>query len=193
MLRPVTAMKNAVRSEHCHRVLRRCSLLGQLRIWRTVGEYVLMLLMVSPLLYAFSLPKGGRNENLVDRSELGVPFLHLCALSVYKQEDQYLITVYEDGAIRKTCTFTPERVCTDVQGMTLIEDQPVERFVGVDINTVQTLLGKPHADIGSGFYIPAYITEDAYLIYFQFEGNEVFGVFKEDLLTGTMTGRVWSP
>lgn len=167
--------------------------MGKKRIWRKVGEYVLMLLMVSPLLYAFSLPKGGRNENLVDRSELGVPFLHFCALSVYKRKGQYLITVYEDNAIRKTCTFTPERVCTDVQGMTLIEDQPVERFIGVDINTVQTLLGKPHADIGSGFYIPAYITEDAYLIYFQFEGDEVFGVFKRDLLTGTMTDRIWSP
>ena len=162
-------------------------------IWWKVGEYVLMLLMVSPLLYAFSLPKGGRNENLVDRSELGVPFLHFCALSVYKQEDQYLITVYEDDAIRKTCIFTPERVCTDVKGMTLIENQPVERFVGVDINTVQILLGKPHADIGSMSYTPAYITEDAYLIYFQFEGDEVFGVFKKDLLTGTMTDRIWSP
>lgn len=160
------------------------------RIWRKVGEYVLMLLMVSPLLYAFSLPKGGRNENLVDRSELGVPFLHFCALSVYKQEEQYLITVYEDDAIRKTCTFTPERVCTDVQGMTLIEDQPAERFVGVDINTVQTLLGKPHADIGSGFYIPAYITENAYLISFSFEKDKAIMVLKYDLLTGEITDRL---
>lgn len=160
------------------------------RIWRKVGEYVLMLLMVSPLLYAFSLPKGGRNENLVDRSELGVPFLHFCALSVYKQEDQYLITVYEDDAIRKTCTFTPERVCTDVQGMTLIEDQPAERFVGVDINTVQTLLGKPHADIGSGFYIPAYITENAYLISVSFEKDKAVMVLKYDLLTGEITDRL---
>lgn len=149
-----------------------------------------MLLMVSPLLYAFSLPKGGRNENLVDRSELGVPFLHFCALSVYKQEDQYLITVYEDDAIRKTCTFTPERVCTDVQGMTLIEDQSAERFVGVDINTVQTLLGKPHADIGSGFYIPAYITENAYLISVSFEKDKAVMVLKYDLLTGEITDRL---
>lgn len=149
-----------------------------------------MLLMVSPLLYAFSLPKGGRNENLVDRSELGVPFLHFCALSVYKQEDQYLITVYEDDAIRKTCIFTPERVCTDVQGMTLIEDQPAERFIGVDINTVQTLLGKPHADIGSGFYIPAYITENAYLISFSFHEDKAIMVLKYDLLTGETTDRI---
>jgi|GEM_PF-1282276 len=160
------------------------------RIWRKVEEYVLMLLMVSPLLYAFSLPKGGRNENLVDRSELGVPFLHFCALSVYKREGQYLITVYEDNAIRKTCTFTPERVCTDVQGMTLIEDQPVERFIGVDINTVQTLLGKPHANIGSGFYIPAYITENAYLISFSFEKDKAVMVLKYDLLTGEITDRL---
>lgn len=160
------------------------------RIWWKVGEYVLMLLMVSPLLYAFSLPKGGRNENLVDRSELGVPFLHLCALSVYKQEDQYLITVYEDDAIRKTCTFTPERVCTDVQGMTLIENQPVEQFIGVDINTVQTLLGKPHADIGSGFYTPAYITENAYLISFSFHEDKAIMVLKYDLLTGETTDRI---
>lgn len=149
-----------------------------------------MLLTVSPLLYAFSLPKGGRNENLVDRSELGVPFLHFCALSVYKQEDQYLVTVYEDDAIRKTCTFTPERVCTDVQGMTLIEDQPAERFVGVDINAVQTLLGKPHADIGSGFYIPAYITENAYLISVSFEKDKAVMVLKYDLLTGEITDRL---
>lgn len=160
------------------------------RIWRKVEEYVLMLLMVSPLLYAFSLPKGRRNENLVDRSELGVPFLHFCALSVYKREGQYLITVYEDNAIRKTCTFTPERVCTDVQGMTLIEDQPVERFIGVDINTVQTLLGKPHANIGSGFYIPAYITENAYLISFSFEKDKAVMVLKYDLLTGEITDRL---
>ena len=51
-------------------------------------------------------------------------------------------------------------------------------------------LGEAHADIESGFYIPAYITEDGYLICFELEDNVVCEMIKRDLLTNVIVERL---
>ena len=127
-----------------------------------------------------------RNTNVIDREQVGLPVLFLCELSVYKMDEQYLVTIYKEGAERKACIFTIERDCSENYGISLIKNVSIEQFIGVNSSTVQLLLGEPHANIGSMSYTPAYITEDAYLIYFHFEGDKVFEVYKKDLLTGTL-------
>ena len=43
--------------------------------------------------------------------------------------------------------------------------------------------GEVHADVGSGLYIPAYITENGYLVCLEVENDIVYDVIKRDLLT----------
>lgn len=131
-------------------------------------------------------------------TEFGSQIVHFPSLSVYKADNQYLITVYNEPERRnrierKVCVFTEDRACAVNYGVSLIENYPLEKFIGVDISTVQTVLGKSHADVGSGISIPAYITEDAYLICFEFEKEKVFMVFRVDLLTDEFVEKVVSP
>ena len=60
----------------------------------------------------------------------------------------------------------------------------------MNFNELKEKIGQPHVDIGSGFYIPAYITEDAYLICFELENDNIFEVIKRDLLTNKIVDRV---
>ena len=60
-------------------------------------------------------------------TEFGSRIVHFPSLSVYKADDQYLITVYneperKERVERKVCIFTEDRVCTENYGVSLIVD-----------------------------------------------------------------------
>ena len=88
--------------------------------------------------------------------------------------------------------FSPERKCNRVQGMDLMkkEDEDIGQFLNMDVGKLKEKLGQPHADIGSGFYIPAYVTEDAHLICFEIENDVVFEVVERDLITNKIVKRI---
>ena len=95
------------------------------------------------------------------------PCITINALTVYKTEDNYFISIdYHDNY--KTVEFTFDRKCNQSNGLKLIKD------------------------VGSGFYLPAYITEDADLICFELENDIVVDVIKRDLFTNEITERAVS-
>ena len=110
------------------------------------------------------------------------PYISLNSLSVYEIDNNYLVVVYDNDTAQKLVEFSSKRKCNRVQGMDLMKKDDIGQFLNMDAVKLKEKLGQPHADIGSGFYIPAYITEDAYLICFEIENGVVFEVIERDLI-----------
>lgn len=62
--------------------------------------------------------------------------------------------------------------------------------MNVNFNELTEEIGQPHVDVGSGFYIPAYVTEDANLVCFELENEIVIEVIQRDLFINKIVDRV---
>ena len=112
-----------------------------------------------------------------------VPYISMGTLSGYENKNNYWIVINNGDNIEKLVVFSPERKSLQIQNLNLIECEDIHRFLGMNITQLEEIYGSPHADIGSGFYIPAYITNDACLICLELESDVVIDVIKRDLLT----------
>lgn len=120
-----------------------------------------------------------------------IPYIRMNALSVYvANKDDYLIVIDNNDSIQKSVMFSSERNSLQVEGLILIEDSDITRFVNMRFDKVKEIIGQPHCDIGSGFYIPAYITKGAYLICFGIANETVFEVIKRDLFTNEIVEHI---
>ena len=79
-----------------------------------------------------------------------------------------------------------------INRLEFIKDEELEHFLNLNFNEIIKKFGQPHVDVGSGFYLPAYITEDADLICFELENDIVVDVIKRDLFTNEITERAVS-
>ena len=118
------------------------------------------------------------------------PYITINVLSVYKISKNYLLTIDDDGIVQKLVEFSPDRNCHRIEGIDLIKSDDINQFLNINFNQLTKKIGQPHVDVGSGFYIPAYITEDAYLICFELENQIVIEVIKRDLLTNRIVDRI---
>ena len=118
-----------------------------------------------------------------------VPYISMGTLSGYENKNNYWIVINNGDNIEKLVVFSPERKNLQTQNLNLIECEDINKLLGMSIAQLEEIYGSPHADIGSGFYIPAYLTKDAYLICLGLENNVVFNVIKRDLLTNDIIER----
>ena len=86
--------------------------------------------------------------------------------------------------------FSSDRKCRRIQGFDLVNNSDISQFLNVDFNELTEEISQPHVDVGSGFYIPAYITEDANLVCFELENEIVIEVIQRDLFTNKIVDRV---
>lgn len=119
-------------------------------------------------------------------------YIMLNTLSAYKINGNYLITIEDGGTIQKLAEFSPDRKCRRIQGVDLLKGNGISQFLNANFNDLAEKIGQPHADVGSGFCIPAYITEDANLICFELENEIVIEVIRRDLFTNEIVDRVSS-
>lgn len=96
-----------------------------------------------------------------------VPYLHLPTLTAQKEQDRYFVRISQSGEKEKTISFSEDRKVLKAKGVEPLNGKNIQIFAGMDLTEVVARYGNPHADIGSGFSIPAYITDDAYLLCFQ--------------------------
>ncbi len=119
-----------------------------------------------------------------------IPYIQMSALSAYVIDKNYWIIINDNDTIQKMVRFSEERKCIQIQNLTLIKSNDIDQFLNMGFEQVKDIIGQPHVDIGSGFYIPSYITEDAYLICFEIENEMIFEVIKRDLFTNEIVERV---
>lgn len=129
-------------------------------------------------------------EQMSKINNKNTPYITMNALSVYEDRNNYFVIIDDNDIIQKLVEFSPERKSTRVQGLDLIKCEDIKQFLDMDIDKLNKKYGQPHVDTGSGFYIPAYITNDAYLICLELENDIVFEVIKRDLLTNEIVDRV---
>lgn len=89
-------------------------------------------------------------------------------IRVYRwNQDYQIITLDGMQTVKSSIEFTFDRKSYNQQNIEpLKERSDWQRFIGMSINEVEAELGEFHCNIGAGQYAPAYIMEDAYLIYF---------------------------
>lgn len=141
---------------------------------------LLIVLILSGCKNNFNI-RAGDSMTMINNQQ--TPFIFLNSLSVFRTSNTYTIVVEENGVAQKIVEFSSDRKCRAVQGLTLVKNEDVNQYLDKSLHELEDKLGEAHADIGSGFYVPAYITENGYLIYFEVENDKVYEVVKRDLLT----------
>lgn len=129
-------------------------------------------------------------EHMSEINKMNTPYYTMNALSAYNVKSNYIIVIENESVVLKQVEFSPERKIIRTHGIDLVKCEDLNRLLGMDIAKLKEELGQPHVDVGSGFYIPAYITDDAYLICIELEDDIVFEVIKRDLLTSNIVARV---
>lgn len=117
-------------------------------------------------------------------------YISLNSLSVFKTDNIYTVIIEQKGIVQKIVKFSYDRKSHNVQGLTLVKNKDINRYMNMSLNELKEILGEVHTDIGSGFYIPTYITEDGYLICFYLENETVIGVIKRDILNNIIVEQV---
>lgn len=149
---------------------------------------IFLTMLLSACSDSYKIEAGDSMSKINDRY---TPYIYLNALSVYKIKENYLLTIIDSrGSIQKMAEFFPDRKCCRIQGIELIRNDDINQFINVNFNRLIEKFGHPHVDIGSGVYIPAYITEDMHLIFFHVENQTVIRVVKRDLLMNTTVDQV---
>lgn len=112
-----------------------------------------------------------------------IPYQYLGTLTAEKAQNKYIIKISQAGEKEKYVYFSDEREILKTKRVEPLKEENIQIHVGMKFADVTVQYGEPHADIGSGFYIPAYVTEDAYLISIQVNSDGIISrVAKKDLL-----------
>ncbi len=166
--------------------------LGQIENRGDTMKRIIAFLFVVTIL--FSACSGSHKlmvgESMSNINKQYTSYISINTLSVYKINENYLITIDDGDIIQKLVEFSSDRKCRRIQGFSLIKNYDINQFLNINFNKLTEKIGQPHVDIGSGFYIPAYITEDANLICFKLENEIVIEVIQQDLLTNKIVDRV---
>ena len=118
------------------------------------------------------------SSNIAMLAETTDPMYTDDSLSVFKTDDGILVELHFPKPA--TVQFLADRTCIDDGGLSLIDNDELQTFLGKDLQCI----GNCHVDLGSGFFIPSYITTDGYLISFYVdENNIIYSAIKKDLFS----------
>ena len=115
--------------------------------------------------------------------------------SVYHIDDTYIfVELGEHGIIEKKIVFSDQRETIDFGEYDLIESECVaalDSYKDLSFEKIQNEWGEMHINIGSGLYIPSYITDDGYLVSFWVEQSTIVDICKSDIFTGEVIEKTW--
>lgn len=168
------------------------NLFGVIKDGRSIMKKLIAFLVLVTVLFAACSHshKSEVGDSMNNINNQYTSYITLNALSVYETGKSYFITIDDGKIIQKLAEFSPDRNCLRIQGFDLIKNCHLNQFLSINFNELTEKLGQPHVDIGSGFYIPSYITEDAYLICFELENDVIIDIIKRDLLANQIVNRI---
>lgn len=149
---------------------------------RILSIVLLMLLVLS-----------GCNRSITTADILGdTPIFSMPTVSVYQKNAQYYIAIKDKkGEETVRAVFLPTRVADKTYNLDLIENADCETFLGLSLTEIEEKYGAFHTDVGSGFFSPAYITEDGYLVVFGLDGDDCVRLVTQcDLIEGSVAETV---
>lgn len=107
----------------------------------------------------------------------------LNTLVVVKNGGNYIVLIHNGRDILKKVEFDSNRNVLETKNVQLKESHDLNKYLNEPFEKIVEVLGEEHADIGSGFYKPSYITTDGYLLIFSVEDGSITDVAKLDLLS----------
>lgn len=107
----------------------------------------------------------------------------LPCLSSHRFGLRTFVAISDDNGVRLVI-FSENRTAVRTDGLGLVERKDLDSYLLMRMDVLIDSYGLPHADTGSGFSIPSYLTKDGYLLRF-WEDNGVIGMVSQtDLFTG---------
>lgn len=113
--------------------------------------------------------------------------IDLNAVKIFNDEENFVIAIEENQDISGIVVFSSAGKLLHSEKITPINDENIKQFCGKSVEELEKQYGKFHCDTGSGFYIPAYITNHATIVFFEIENNIVDRISSTDILTKTTT------
>ena len=156
----------------------------------------LLMLMLILILGMCSMPGCSRNGfcrikigDSIDKAKdvYNSSYISLNALQVFKDEGRYVLAVEGNRGISGIAVFSSEGRLLYSEKLVPINDENIKRFCGESVYELEKQYGKIHCDIGSGFYLPAYITNHATIIFFEIRNDTVERFFSMDIITKETT------
>lgn len=131
---------------------------------------------------------GGLAFGLIRRQQIlhTEPIVWYPSVRVFETHNGYKVYFLEGEHIQGSLYFSKDRQLKEHWNVNAIGSENAAVFFGKSLEEITKEYGDPHADIGSGFYIPAYVSEDAHLVVLYMENNTVYKVTVKDLITDTV-------
>lgn len=104
-------------------------------------------------------------------------YLSYPTLEIVVEGGNYVLTTMDGGR----AVFSSEGELLEAKGITPVKADG--QIMYSDLSALTEALGQPHGDIGSGLYIPSYVTEDFRLLAYSCREDQVQSVTVTDLLT----------
>lgn len=114
-------------------------------------------------------------------------------LRVFQTHSGYHVYLLDGKRIHGSICFSADGQLLDCWNVKPITEDNSATFLEKHINEIAAQYGAPHADVGSGFYIPAYISEDARLIILYTDESVVNKIVVKDLITDAVTTQEDAP
>ena len=115
------------------------------------------------------------------------PHITLNAVSVFRDGEDFVVVIEENQAASGIIVFSSNGKLLHAEKIVPINDGNIKEFLGKSIENLRSQYGGIHCDIGSGFYIPAYITDYATIIFFQIEDNMIRSISSMNIITKSTT------
>lgn len=131
----------------------------------------------------FKMDFDGKNikEIVVEESRRNVYTIN--AVSDFKNDNDFKIVINDATERQQEVNFDLNRNCVKTTGIKAIKWNN-DISPGDSFDLVKKKYGKDYFDIGSGFFIPTYITDEAYFVSFQLENNVVVNTIIRDAFNG---------
>ena len=126
-----------------------------------------------------------RVANMInDLREHTSPYFSLGALFCYKEDGNTIIVFEDEAYLLHAAVFSGERKMRQSINLEVIADHDFSHIIGSRKEDMIKLLGAPLLDIGSGFEIQSYLTNNAVLVGFWIEDGMVAAYAEWDLFAG---------
>lgn len=122
-------------------------------------------------------------EDMLDET----PFFECNPVYVYNINDVYSVVIIGNGNVSSAVSFSAKRELLDTFNIDISSIDSIAKYLGASLADLQNELGAYHTDIGSGLFMPTYISADGYLVCFTIIDGFVMYAGRTDLLSGDAT------
>ena len=109
--------------------------------------------------------------------------IDLNAAKIFIDEKSFVVVVEKNQGISGIVVFSPDGKVLHSEKITPINDENIRQFCGKSVEELEKQYGRFHCDIGSGFYIPAYITNHATIVFFEIGNGIIERISSIDIIT----------